>query len=116
MLKAQSSVEIVGHPEQNDIKNMAIKLTKAYLGRIEEVFAETGYILRYEKGNFKSGYCLLKDTRIAVINQYFSLEGKINSLVEILREIPIDPRNISEKNRKIYFELMQTNLPEVPEN
>lgn len=87
-----------------------IKYTKAFLGRLEEIFTETDYILRYEKGQFKSGFCLLKDTRVAVINNYLPLEGKINSVVEILREIPLDPKTLSEKNRKLYLELMQTRI------
>lgn len=89
---------------------MAVKYTKNFLDKLEELFAETDYMLRYEKGNFKSGYCLLKEHRVAIINQYYPLEGKINSLVDILREIPVDVQKLSEKNRKLYYELQQTDL------
>jgi len=67
-------------------------------------------VLRYEKGNFKSGYCLLKDTRIALINKYYSQEGKINCLVEILRELETDTSRMSEKNKQLYMEINQTKL------
>lgn len=67
-------------------------------------------MLRYEKGNFKSGYCLLKDTRIALINKYYSQEGKINCLVEILRELETDTSRMSEKNKQLYMEINQTKL------
>jgi hypothetical protein len=87
-----------------------VKYTKNFLDKLEDLFAETDYILRYEKGSFKSGYCLLKDNKVAIINQYYPLEGKINALIDILREIEIDVQKLSEKNRKLYFELQQTDI------
>ena len=72
--------------------------------------AETDYILRYEKGNFKSGYCILRDTRVAIVNKYYTLEGKINCLIDIVRSIEIDPSKLSEKNRKLLHELSETRL------
>ncbi len=89
---------------------MEIKYTKQFLNKLEDVFAETDYILRYEKGNFQSGYCILKETKIAIVNKYYSLDGKINSLLEILKSLEIDSRNMSEKNRKFYQEITQTQL------
>jgi hypothetical protein len=89
---------------------MEIKYTKQFLNKLEDVFSETDYILRYEKGNFQSGYCILKETKIAIVNKYYSLDGKINSLMEILKSLEIDTRNMSEKNRKFYQEITQTQL------
>jgi len=89
---------------------MLIKYTNHYLHKLEDIFAESDYILRYEKGNFKAGYCILDDKKIAVINKYFSVEGKINCLIEILKSIDIEATNLSEKNRKHFLELTQTEL------
>ena len=89
---------------------MEIKYTKQFLNKLEDVFSETDYILRYEKGNFQSGYCILKETKIAIVNKYYSLDGKINSLLEILKALEIEPKNLSEKNRKFYQEITQTQL------
>ena len=72
--------------------------------------SETDYILRYEKGNFKSGYCILNESKVAVINKFFALEGKINSLVEILRAIKFDTSNLSENNRQLYSEITNNQL------
>lgn len=85
---------------------MDIKYTPHFLGKLEALFAETDYTLRYEKGSFKSGYCVLKAHKVAVINKFYSLEGRINSLVEMLREIEVDPNQLSEKNKKLYLSLM----------
>jgi len=89
---------------------MEIKYTKHFLNRLEDIFSETDYILRYEKGNFQSGYCILKDNRIAIVNKYYSLDGKINSLLEILKQIDVNPKDLSEKNKTLYQEINQTQL------
>jgi hypothetical protein len=84
---------------------MEIKYTQNFLNKLEDVFAESDYILRYEKGNFNSGYCLLKETKIAIINKYFPLEGKVNSLIEILKQITLDDAKMSDKNKKFYQDI-----------
>ena len=68
------------------------------------------YTNRYEKGNFKSGYCILNSDKVAVINKYFSKEGKINCLVDIIKEIEVDQDKLSDKNKQLYHELSQTKL------
>jgi hypothetical protein len=84
---------------------MQIKFTAQFLHKLEDIFAESDYMLRYEKGNFKSGYCILKDTKIVIINKYFTTEGKINCLTDILRTIQMDISRLSEKNKKFYEDL-----------
>ncbi len=89
---------------------MSVKYTNQYLNKLEDLMAESDYSLRYEKGNFKSGYCILNSDKVAVINKYFSREGKINCLVDIIKSIEIDPDQLSEKNLSLYLELSQTKL------
>ena len=72
--------------------------------------SETDYILRYEKGNFQSGYCILNESKVAVINKFFALEGKINSLIEILRSINVDNSKLSDSNKKLYAEITNNQL------
>lgn len=72
--------------------------------------SETDYVLRYEKGNFQSGYCILNDSKVAVVNKFFALEGKVNSLVEIIRSIKIDTSKLSENNKKLYAEITNNQL------
>ena len=90
---------------------MVIKYTHQFLNRLEDLFSESEYILRYEKGNFSAGYCILKDTKIAIVNKYFPTEGKINCLIDILRSVDLGIAGLTEKNRKLYFEIIQTELP-----
>ncbi len=89
---------------------MEIKYTKHFLNKLEDIFSETDFILRYEKGNFQSGYCILKETRIVIVNKYYSLDGKINSLLEIIKQIEVDEKKLSEKNRKTFQEITQNQL------
>lgn len=85
-----------------------VKYSRQYLNKLEEFFSETDYTLRYEKGNFKSGYCILHDTRIVLVNKFYTMEGKINSLVDIIRIIDIDPEQLSDKNKKLFLEIIET--------
>ena len=88
---------------------MEIKYSKYFLNKLEDLFSETDYILRYEKGNFKSGYCIINETRVVVINKFYSLEGKVNCLLEIIKSIDLGIENLSPKNLKIYQELREEN-------
>ena len=87
-----------------------IKYTTQFLTKLEELIAESDYMMRYEKGNFKSGYCLLKEQKIMIINKFFTTEGKINALLDILKNVALETTNFSEKNLKLYEELTQAEV------
>lgn len=74
------------------------------------MIAESDYVLRYEKGNFKSGYCLLREQKIMIVNKFFAMEGKINALLDILKNTPLDDSRFTEKNKKLYEELSVTEV------
>jgi len=78
------------------------KYTPSTLQRIENLFKEAGYIVRYEKGNFKSGFCILETKKVVVVNKYFTLDARIDSLIEILSHINIDAELLSEKSMNIF--------------
>ena len=88
---------------------MEIKYSRHFLNKLEDVFSESDYILRYEKGSFKSGYCIINDTKVAVVNKFYSLEGKVNCLLEILKSIELDTQNLTSKNLKLYNDLREEN-------
>lgn len=90
---------------------MVVKYTKHFLDKLENLFAASEFILRYEKGSFKSGYCVLKENKIVIVNKYFPLEGKITALIDILNELNFNPQDFSEKsNQDFLTELRQTQL------
>ncbi len=89
---------------------MSVKYSKQYLHKLEDLMAETDFILRYEKGTFKSGYCILNSKKVAIVNKYFTHDGKINCLIDIFKSIEIDTEKLSPKNQSLYHELSQTDI------
>lgn len=87
-----------------------MRYSKSFLNKLEDLITETDYILRYEKGNFNSGWCILRDTRVIIINKFFATDGKINCLIDIIKTLNIDQSSLSEKNQQLYLELAQTKL------
>lgn len=87
-----------------------MKFTRGYLHKLEDIFTESNFHLRYEKGNFKSGYCLLKSQNIIIVNKYYPIEGKINVLIDILKTLTIDTSALSEKNKTLFTELTNKQL------
>jgi hypothetical protein len=88
-----------------------IKYTTQFQAKLEDMLAESDYTLRYEKGNFKSGYCVLKEQKIIIVNKFYTTEGKINALLDILRGLTLDTTRFTEKNLKLYEELTQQSAP-----
>ena len=86
------------------------KNSKSYLNKLEDVFAESDYFLRYEKGNFKSGWCFLNDHKVIIVNKYYTTEGKISTLLNILQTVELDTKLFSERNKKFLAELNQSKL------
>lgn len=79
-----------------------MRYTKTTLEKIQNIFDDLEYTVRYERGNFQSGYCLVEDRKIAVINKFFDLESRINTLLEILSAIEVDESVFSDKSRDFY--------------
>lgn len=100
---------------------MKIKNTPTTLKKLEGLFEETGYTIRYERGHFQSGYCVLEDRKVAVINRFLDLEGRINALLEILPTVKISVPDLSSEMQQWYKAVVadlqaqedpvQTNLP-----
>ena len=86
---------------------MSLKITKIFQSKLENILESQEYKIRFEKGNFKSGYCIIKDKKVVVINKYFSLEGKINALIEIIKSIEIS-KKLCTKNDIIILKKIDT--------
>lgn len=78
-----------------------MRYTQTTLKKLESVFDELDYTVRYEKGNFQSGYCLVENRRIAVVNKFFDTEARINCLLEILSNAEFDLETLSEASREL---------------
>ncbi|WP_205686239.1 hypothetical protein [Chitinophaga parva] len=87
---------------------MNIKITPASLAKLEKIFEEAKYVLRFEKGTFNSGYCILEHKRVVVINKFLNLEGRINSLLDILPTIDLDESMLSSESLKLYHQVKES--------
>ncbi len=74
---------------------------------IEELFEEIDYRVRYEKGHFQSGYCLVEHQKIVVINRFFETEGRINMLLDILDTVGVDESKLTDKGLKTYKQVQE---------
>ncbi len=84
---------------------MSFKYTPNTLKKLEELFEEARYVIRFEKGNFNSGYCILEEKRVVVINKFFNVEGRINAILEILQNITINEQELSGEMLKWYRQM-----------
>lgn len=87
-----------------------LKATQSSLDKLQEVFEQAQYKVRYEKGNFKSGACVLENSRVVVVNKFATLESKITALVEILLQVEVDETLLEDKEKSLYQALKQTKL------
>lgn len=91
---------------------MSFKYTPNTLKKLEQLLEEARYIVRYEKGTFNSGYCLLEEKRVVVVNRFLNVEGRINALVEIVPTIKVKEDELSGEMLKWYQQLMENATPD----
>ncbi len=82
-----------------------LKFTKHLLKKIEALFEEMGYTIRYAKGSFNSGYCIVENQKVAVINKFFDTEGRVGVLLEILSNVEVDETILTDKAIKTYKQI-----------
>ena len=80
-----------------------MKYTQTTLDKLEAIPEQAGYILRYERGTFQSGYCILEDKKVVVLNKFLQIEGRINTLVELIPQLDINTDVLTEEAKKLYL-------------
>ena len=83
-----------------------MKFTQTTLDKIERVLDEAEYIVRYERGNFQSGYCILEQRKVVVLNKFLQLEGRISTLIDIIPQLRVIPEMLTPETRKVYDEVL----------
>ncbi len=89
---------------------MAFRYNQSTLSILESIMKSNKYIVRYEKGSFQSGYCILENKRVAVINKFYDTEARINALVEIMQQIELTGDELDEKQMEIFNKVAQHKL------
>ena len=83
-----------------------MKYTQTTLDKIGKIIEETGYIVRYERGSFQSGFCILEDRKVVVLNKFLQLEGRINTLIDLIPQLKIDAEILSPDSKKWFDNIM----------
>lgn len=58
--------------------------TKAEIVRLESIVKQNGFLVRYERGSFTSGHCIVNDKKIIIINKFFKPKARIETLKQII--------------------------------
>ena len=83
-----------------------MKYTQHTLDKIEKVISEADYVLRYERGTFQSGYCILEEKKVVVLNKFLQLEGRINTLIDLIPQLKIDTTHLTAESSKVFEEVL----------
>ncbi|MFC4262588.1 hypothetical protein ACFOWM_06855 [Ferruginibacter yonginensis] len=86
-----------------------MKFTQHTLDKIERIAEESGYVIRYERGSFQSGYCILQAKKVVVLNKFLQIEGRINTMIDLLPQLNINIDALTHESQKLFTEL--TALP-----
>jgi hypothetical protein len=82
-----------------------MKTSQAYLDKLQQILADSDYIIRYERGTFQSGWCLLEQKRIVVLNKFLDTEGRINTLLDLIPQVDINFDKLTFESQKLYKEI-----------
>jgi len=87
-----------------------MKLTQTTLDKLEDILGESEFVVRYERGNFQSGWCLLESKRIVVLNKFLNLEARINTLLELIPQLDIQFDKLTHDSQKLYETVKKMSL------
>ncbi len=77
-----------------------MKYNQQTLDKLEDLLSEMHYVIRYERGTFQSGYCILEQKKVVVLNKFLQLEGRINTLIDLIPKLASNPETLSAEARK----------------
>jgi hypothetical protein len=83
-----------------------MKYTQNTLDKVEKILDEAGYVLRYERGTFQSGYCILEQRKVVVLNKFLQTEGRINTLIDIIPQLNLMPEFFTAETRKVFDDVL----------
>jgi len=83
-----------------------MKYTQHTLDKLENIPEQCGYVLRYERGSFQSGYCILEERKVVVLNKFLQVEGRINTLADLIPQLEINTELLTDDARKLYMDII----------
>jgi hypothetical protein len=89
------------------VKEKTMKYTQSTVDKLEDILGESSYVVRYERGTFQSGWCLLEARKVVVLNKFLNTEGRINTLIELIPQLNIDYDKLTLESQKLYDSLIK---------
>lgn len=78
------------------------------IDELKQVASQLGVSVRFEKGDFKGGFCIVKENKIIVINKFANTQRKAAILATALKELGIDDIYINPRLREIIDEMTES--------
>jgi hypothetical protein len=76
-----------------------------FIQELKVLAVQLGAEVRFEKGDFKGGYCILKESKVIVINKMANLQRKAMILSMALKELGIDEIFLTPRLRDLINEM-----------
>lgn len=97
---------------EKEYKLSLLAPTPHNLDKLETLFRQLGYRLRYEKGNFKTGACVIQNSKVVVVNRFLDTEAKIAALIDLVATLPLDPgtAKMDEKQKQLLMNIRQIKM------
>ncbi len=77
------------------------------LNDLKSVATQMGAKVRFERGDFKGGYCLVKENKVIVINKLATLQRKVIILSQALKELGVEDIYLTPKLREVIEEMAE---------
>jgi hypothetical protein len=83
-----------------------MKTSQAHLDKLQQILSDSEYTIRYERGTFQSGWCLLEQKKIVVLNKFLDTEGRINTLLDLIPQVQIEFDKLTFESQKLYTSII----------
>ena len=87
-----------------------MKINQTSLDKLGNILNEAGYTMRYERGSFQSGWCLLEAKSVVVLNKFLDVEGRINTLLDLIPQLNINYDKITLESQKLYDSIVAKSI------
>ncbi|MBE2279154.1 MAG: hypothetical protein IAE91_02085 [Ignavibacteriaceae bacterium] len=84
------------------------KEIEVFVNELKELAFQLGATVRFEKGDFKGGYCIVKESKIIVINKNTNNNRRAVILSTALKELGVDEIYVQPKLRDFIEEMKET--------
>jgi len=86
---------------------------KKELARTEALLKAAGFTVRYERGHFRAGYCVVHERGVVVVNRFFDAAARRLKLRELIAGLGLTYESIPEEHHELFADILKSNpIPE----